>query len=202
MTASWLLALAWEAFTRAATRSRRDEHFASGKVCGRRELVLRRLGPGLDDDGHHWAGREEVDKVLRGKGGWLGCATVAGGRRTMRAFIRGQERRGQEPTWWAVTSCLECEAPSSEVHWRQLSRPLTPSWRAFATWAATASARVPKGDDVDEHGRLVLAVAALEAGFIPEAAPYCRRKGITYEAWRAAGVEPRVLRWAGIGRAR
>jgi len=41
---------------------------------------------------------------------------------------------------------------------------------------------------------------ALEAQFVEAAGPYSRRKGITYEAWRAAGVEPRVLRAAGIGR--
>jgi len=32
------------------------------------------------------------------------------------------------------------------------------------------------------------------------AGPYSQRKGIGYEAWRAAGVEPRVLKVAGIGR--
>jgi hypothetical protein len=43
-------------------------------------------------------------------------------------------------------------------------------------------------------------VAALEAAFIKAAGPYSRRKGIGYEAWRAANVEPRVLKAAGIGR--
>jgi hypothetical protein len=40
----------------------------------------------------------------------------------------------------------------------------------------------------------------LEAAFIEAAAEYARRKGLTYEAWRAVGVEPRVLKAAGIGR--
>jgi len=40
----------------------------------------------------------------------------------------------------------------------------------------------------------------LEAAFIELAAEYGRRKGLTYEAWRAVGVEPRVLKAAGIGR--
>jgi hypothetical protein len=40
----------------------------------------------------------------------------------------------------------------------------------------------------------------LEAAFVKAAGPYSRRKGIGYEAWRAAGVEPRVLKAAGIGR--
>lgn len=41
---------------------------------------------------------------------------------------------------------------------------------------------------------------ALEAAFIQAAGPYSQRKGISYDAWRAAGVEPRVLKAAGIGR--
>ena len=44
-------------------------------------------------------------------------------------------------------------------------------------------------------------LAALEAAFIKAAGPYSRRKGIGYEAWRAANVEPRVLKAAGISRA-
>ena len=38
----------------------------------------------------------------------------------------------------------------------------------------------------------------LEAAFIKAALPYARLKGITYAAWRQAGVEPRVLRAAGV----
>jgi hypothetical protein len=41
---------------------------------------------------------------------------------------------------------------------------------------------------------------ALETEFVAVAAPYGERKGISYDAWRAAGVEPRVLRAAGIRR--
>lgn len=40
----------------------------------------------------------------------------------------------------------------------------------------------------------------LEAGFIGAAAPYGKRKGITYAAWREAGVDPSILRSAGIRR--
>lgn len=43
-------------------------------------------------------------------------------------------------------------------------------------------------------------VGAMEAQFVAAAGPYSRRKGISYDAWRAAGVEPRVLKAAGIGR--
>ena len=41
----------------------------------------------------------------------------------------------------------------------------------------------------------------LEAEFVAAAAAYGDRKGISYAAWRAAGVDPAVLRKAGIGRA-
>ena len=43
-------------------------------------------------------------------------------------------------------------------------------------------------------------IAALEEGFVAAAAPYGQRKGITYAAWRQAGVDPSVLRKAGIKR--
>ena len=43
-------------------------------------------------------------------------------------------------------------------------------------------------------------ISALEDDFIVVAAGYSERKGITYQAWREAGVEPRVLKAAGIGR--
>ena len=43
-------------------------------------------------------------------------------------------------------------------------------------------------------------IRALEEAFIKAAGPYSQRKGIGYEAWRAAGVEPRVLKAAGITR--
>lgn len=40
----------------------------------------------------------------------------------------------------------------------------------------------------------------LEEAFVAAAEPYGRRKGITYSAWREAGVDPSVLRRAGIRR--
>ena len=43
-------------------------------------------------------------------------------------------------------------------------------------------------------------LSALEAEFVAVAGAYSERKGITYEAWRAIGVEPRVLKAAGIAR--
>ncbi len=43
-------------------------------------------------------------------------------------------------------------------------------------------------------------IEALEAEFIEVAGPYSERKGLSYLAWRAVGVQPRVLRAAGIPR--
>lgn len=40
----------------------------------------------------------------------------------------------------------------------------------------------------------------LEGDFVAAAGPYSERKGISYNAWRAVGVEARVLKAAGIGR--
>ena len=40
----------------------------------------------------------------------------------------------------------------------------------------------------------------LEAAFTEVAVAYGERKGLTYEAWRSFGVEPRVLKAAWIGR--
>ena len=43
-------------------------------------------------------------------------------------------------------------------------------------------------------------MAELEDAFVRVAAAYGARKGISYEAWRSAGVSPATLRRAGISR--
>jgi hypothetical protein len=43
-------------------------------------------------------------------------------------------------------------------------------------------------------------LSTLEDEFVPAAGPYGQRKGISYAAWREAGVDPSVLRRAGIRR--
>jgi hypothetical protein len=43
-------------------------------------------------------------------------------------------------------------------------------------------------------------LSTLEDEFVAAAGPYGLRKGISYAAWREAGVDPAVLRRAGIGR--
>jgi hypothetical protein len=45
-------------------------------------------------------------------------------------------------------------------------------------------------------------LAALEEGFMHAARGYGERKGLSYAAWRAAGVDATVLRRAGIPRTR
>jgi hypothetical protein len=45
-------------------------------------------------------------------------------------------------------------------------------------------------------------LTGLEAEFVRAAAAYSARKGISYAAWRALGVEPGVLKRAGIGRSK
>ncbi len=46
----------------------------------------------------------------------------------------------------------------------------------------------------------VVDMTALEDGFVAAAASYGQRKGITYAAWREAGVDAALLRRAGIRR--
>ncbi len=43
-------------------------------------------------------------------------------------------------------------------------------------------------------------LSALERDFVGAARAYGDRKGITYAAWRESGVDPAVLKKAGIGR--
>ena len=60
---------------------------------------------------------------------------------------------------------------------------------------------------LDYEGRLVEIEDApdmdkLQAGFVDAAKEYSERKGITYTAWREAGVPASVLREAGVPRTR
>jgi len=63
--------------------------------------------------------------------------------------------------------------------------------------------RVQERRDLQAHlaaGDNQIDITALEAEFVNTAAAYAERKGISYTAWRDAGVAPRVLRAAGIRR--
>lgn len=48
---------------------------------------------------------------------------------------------------------------------------------------------------------VMIDVTGLESAFIAVAKSYSDRNGITYAAWRGIGVDPRVLKAAGINRA-
>ena len=51
-----------------------------------------------------------------------------------------------------------------------------------------------------ETKRTKVDLSALEQDFVQAAKGYSQRKGITYAAWREAGVDAAVLKKAGIGR--
>jgi hypothetical protein len=57
-------------------------------------------------------------------------------------------------------------------------------------------------DLVGELGSLQAGVdlSGLEADFVSVAKEYSKRKGISYAAWREVGVEPAVLKKAGVSR--
>ena len=51
-----------------------------------------------------------------------------------------------------------------------------------------------------ESGEQTVDLSALEEDFVRAAGPYGERKGISYAAWRAAGVDSALLKRAGIRR--
>jgi hypothetical protein len=100
-----------------------------------------------------------------------------------------------------------------EAHKPRRGRKRTPE--SIQRRLATIEEQLPEADAltrlhlVQERMNLANELAAgdnsvdmslLEEGFVEAAAPYGRRKGITYAAWREAGVDPSVLRRAGIRR--
>ena len=60
--------------------------------------------------------------------------------------------------------------------------------------------RLDLKDELDSAGQTV-DLSGLEQDFVDAAAAYSKRKGISYAAWRELGVEPAVLKRAGISRA-
>ena len=101
-----------------------------------------------------------------------------------------------------------------ESHRPKRGRRRTPE--SIAKRIATIDERLPSADALsrlhllqermDLEGELAstdgggIDLDELEAAFTEVAAAYGERKGLTYEAWRSIGVEPRVLKAAGIGR--
>lgn len=62
-------------------------------------------------------------------------------------------------------------------------------------------ARIDAQEALDQVSAVV-DIDALEVGFVEHAASYSDRKGITWPAWREAGVSSGVLRAAGVKRTR
>ncbi|HVE95265.1 MAG TPA: hypothetical protein VNB24_10105 [Acidimicrobiales bacterium] len=54
--------------------------------------------------------------------------------------------------------------------------------------------------ELDAKSAPAVDMAELEKGFVAVAAEYSRRRGISYAAWREAGLDPVVLKQAGITR--
>jgi hypothetical protein len=61
--------------------------------------------------------------------------------------------------------------------------------------------RIDLEEELERMGTTV-DLGALEQDFVAVAKPYAERKGISYEAWREAGVSAATLKAAGIGRGR
>jgi hypothetical protein len=61
--------------------------------------------------------------------------------------------------------------------------------------------RIDLEEELERMGTTV-DLSALEKDFVAVAKPYAERKGISYEAWREAGVSAATLKAAGIGRGR
>ena len=62
-------------------------------------------------------------------------------------------------------------------------------------------ARIDAQEALD-HMAAVVDLDSLEAGFVEYANSYSQRKGITWPAWREAGVSAEVLKAAGVKRTR
>ena len=108
-------------------------------------------------------------------------------RRYLEALESHRPKRGRRRTPETITKRiaaiderLDAEDPLSRLHLLQERIDLEHEL------AATGG----DGAELDE----------LEAAFTEVAVAYGERKGLTYVAWRSIGVEPRVLKAAGIGR--
>lgn len=123
-------------------------------------------------------------------------ASLAAGREQSRlvreylvALSTSRPKRGRKRTAESVQKRLEqvnTELPSEDDPLKRL---------ALITEREALEAELQhfSGDAVD--------VTELEQKFIEVARPFSERKGVSYNAWREAGVPPHVLKAAGITRA-
>lgn len=125
-----------------------------------------------DEYGAALAEHREYERAVRRYLEWLDSAHTRGS--------RGKDPSAERARLAQVEQQLATAPPLKRL---QLAQERLELHRAIA-----ASAVDP--GDPDE----------LEADFIRVAAAYGQRKGIGYQAWRAVGVPPRVLKAAGITR--
>jgi hypothetical protein len=122
-------------------------------------------------------------------------AAIAQGRRESKAVkaylqaIAAPKRRGRPVT----PESLEARIADIEQRLREESDPLAR--------LDLYQARVDAHEALDQLTATV-DIDALEVDFVQYAASYSTRKGITWPAWREAGVSAGVLRAAGIKRTR
>ena len=122
-------------------------------------------------------------------------AAIAQGRRESKAVkaylqaIAAPKRRGRPVT----PESLEARIADIEQRLREESDPLAR--------LDLYQARVDAHEALDQLTATV-DIDALEVDFVQYAASYSTRKGITWPAWREAGVSAGILRAAGIKRTR
>ncbi|MGB5187399.1 MAG: hypothetical protein WBO84_09780 [Acidimicrobiia bacterium] len=122
-------------------------------------------------------------------------AAIAQGRRESKAIkayleaISVPKRRGRPVT----PESLEARIADLDQRIRNESDPLAR--------VDLYQARLDTQETLDQLAETV-DIDALEAGFVEYAASYSTRKGITWPAWREAGVSAAVLRAAGVKRTR
>ena len=104
----------------------------------------------------------------------------------LEAVAANKPKRGRKRTTESITkrlSAIEMELEASDM----LSR------------VNLIQERMDLNDELANMGEAV-DLSELEAGFVSAAKGYSQRKGISYAAWREAGVEPALLQKAGISR--
>jgi hypothetical protein len=120
-------------------------------------------------------------------------AALAQGRRESRAIKRYLEALGnRRPGRPVTTESLESRISRIDDKLRDENDPLKKvDLLQQRIDAAEALKRISATEDIQ----------TLEEGFVDSARTYSERKGITYSAWREAGVPAEILRKAGVGRA-
>lgn len=107
-------------------------------------------------------------------------------RRYLEALEANRPRRGRKRTPESIQRRL------SEIETKLATADALSRLQLLQERMNLTSELSSKGDTVD--------LTELEAGFVESARGYGERKGISYAAWREAGVDAAVLKRAGISR--